>query len=243
MHQSARFQSMSAVDFVLEQFRAMVANSELGQGDLLPSESVLSERLGVSRGSVREAMKILSAFGIIEIKRGNGTYLSEHLGDSILDPLLLSLLIDSKDTRAMAEFREGIETSVVRLAVRHAEPDDVKALHTVIDSMKALLQEDDAAPEIRAEWGRADLAFHQALGAATHNPLMVKLYAFIMRFFESTIENTYAVPQNGQQAVPLHENILLAIEKKDQTAAAAAAVESIKAWERIYYEKETRHDR
>ena len=68
--------SGSAVDYMLDSFRKLLITRKLKPGDLIPSEGALAESLGISRGSIREGMKILSAFGIVDIRRGDGTYIS-----------------------------------------------------------------------------------------------------------------------------------------------------------------------
>lgn len=76
----------SAVDFVIKTFKEQLEKKELRPGDRIPNETELSEMLSVSRGSVREAMKILSALGVIDIQRGNGTFISQPDSLSSMDP-------------------------------------------------------------------------------------------------------------------------------------------------------------
>lgn len=238
-----KYQSKTTVEFILEQFQDMLLTGRLKPGDLLPSESQLCELFGVSRGSVREAMKILSAFGVVEIKRGNGTFIAENMGNSIMDPLLISLMMDSKDQEAMAEFREEIEKTVVRLAVKKRNDSDLERLHQPILEMKRLLDQDASNEAIRLRWVKADLDFHTALGEACHNPLMKKLYAFVMRFFEKMVDKTYQDAGNGAIALPLHEAIYLAIEAGDKEGADAAVIVSIDTWEERYFAKGESYDR
>ncbi len=79
----------SAVDIVVNAIKEMLVTRELRPGDRLPTEIEISEGLGVSRGSVREAMKILSAFGLIDIRVGNGTYVCDTPGNATLDSFLV----------------------------------------------------------------------------------------------------------------------------------------------------------
>ena len=80
----------SAVDLVVNNIKQLLIEKKLKPGDRLPSELEISEGMNVSRGSVREAMKILSAFGLVDIKIGNGTYVCETPGNSLMDSLLFS---------------------------------------------------------------------------------------------------------------------------------------------------------
>ncbi|MFQ7553011.1 MAG: FadR/GntR family transcriptional regulator [Blautia marasmi] len=82
----------SAVDIVVNSIKQLLMERRLKPGDKLPNELEISEGLGVSRGSVREAMKILSAFGLVDIRVGNGTYVCETPGNELIDSLLFSFL-------------------------------------------------------------------------------------------------------------------------------------------------------
>lgn len=81
-------------------------------GDKLPNELEISEGLGVSRGSVREAMKILSAFGLVDIRVGNGTYVCETPGNELIDSLLFSFFVSNPDISNLYEFRKIFETDI-----------------------------------------------------------------------------------------------------------------------------------
>ena len=83
----------SNVETVVGTIKDLLNRRHLRPGDLIPSENELSGSLGISRGSIREAMKILAAFGVIEIRQGDGTYISTSTNKKLFDPLLFSLLI------------------------------------------------------------------------------------------------------------------------------------------------------
>ena len=83
----------SAVDFVIDSFRDALVNKRLAPGDRIPSENELATAMQVSRSTVREAMKVLSAYGIIEIVRGNGTYISKSDENISMDAILFGFLL------------------------------------------------------------------------------------------------------------------------------------------------------
>lgn len=222
--------SNSAVDHMLDSFRKQLIARKLRPGDLVPSESVLAESLGISRGSVREGMKILSAFGIVDIRRGDGTYISSNIGDSLLDPFLLSLMMTDHQAREMVELREMIELTVCRLAVKHASPEDLEALREALKRMETGAGSGGSLEE----WLKLDLNFHHALGKATGNRLVENLYRFVLRYFEPAIESTYGRESNITFALEIHRRIAAAIESRDESAAVAAALNSVREWEAVY---------
>ena len=93
----------SAVDVVVNSIKQLLMERRLKPGDKLPNELEISEGLGVSRGSVREAMKILSAFGLVDIRVGNGTYVCETPGNGLMDSLLFSFFVSNPDISNLYE--------------------------------------------------------------------------------------------------------------------------------------------
>ena len=109
---------LSNVDLVIERIKTLLIEQKLKPGDLLPSEHTLSESIGVSRGTIREAMKILSAFGIVEIRRGDGTYIATSANRKIFDPLIFSLIITNSDSEELIQLREMMEVGVIDLIIK-----------------------------------------------------------------------------------------------------------------------------
>lgn len=105
----------SSVDYVVNSIKDLLLTKKVLPGDRLPPEMELSRMLSVSRGSVREAMKILSALGIVEVKRGDGTYVSNRGGEVLFDPLLFSLIVSQPSFDELKELRLILEMNVIRL--------------------------------------------------------------------------------------------------------------------------------
>ena len=87
----------SAVDTVVNSIKKLILDKELKPGDKLPTEIEIATGLEVSRGSVREAMKILSAFGLIEVKVGSGTYISDRMNNKMADSFIFSFFATNPD--------------------------------------------------------------------------------------------------------------------------------------------------
>ena len=98
----------SAVDIVVNNIKQLLIERKLKPGDRLPSELEISEGMGVSRGSVREAMKILTAFGLVDIRVGNGTYICDTPGTKLMDSLLFSFFIANPDTKNLYELLKAL---------------------------------------------------------------------------------------------------------------------------------------
>ena len=119
----------------------MVVEKKLRPSDLIPSEHVLAKNLKTSRGSIREAMKILSAYGFVEIRHGAGTYISTAENQKIFDPILFKILVSDFDYRELIEIRDAMERGVIKLVIENATDEQYGLLRDVMDQMDALHQE------------------------------------------------------------------------------------------------------
>ena len=218
----------SAVDFVIKTFKDQLEKKELRPGDRLPNETELAEMLSVSRGSVREAMKILSALGVIDIQRGNGTFISQPDSLSSMDPVLFSFLLMSPTKKEIMDFRTAVEREVLYMAVKNAGEDDIERMRQNLSSFKTVSGDDEAAEKLKLE---TDLEFHHLLGKATHNGFMERVYAFAMNYFSPYLLKTYESQDKVPElSVKCHEMLLEPVEKRDISMVEAAIKDSNDIW-------------
>ena len=214
------------VEAIIKQFKEQLQRGLLQPGDLLPSEGALCEQLGVSRGSVREAMKILDAFGIVSVRRGNGTYISDSIENALIDPFLLTLMMSGKDIHELIEFREMLELQVVTLAVGRASEEDIAELGNIVAGMESLIGSESDKDKLV----EADIRFHNALSQATRNTYVSRLYTYIMNFFQYYIAKTYENDNNIQSAYTFHSAIFQAVRDRDAARAVEITRQSIEDW-------------
>ncbi len=105
---------------IVEQLKTMITNGELEPGDKLPSERDMSESMGVSRASVREALITLEAIGILEIKPGEGTFVRQTSDAETFAPLAMVLALERNPGAQMMEVRRVLETEMAALAAERA---------------------------------------------------------------------------------------------------------------------------
>lgn len=210
---------ISAVDTVVDKIKSLLIEKKLQPGDLIPNETVLAEQLGVSRGSIREAMKILSAFGIIDIRRGAGTYISDASNRKIFDPLLFSILVTNTDNHELIEIRELMEKGVIGLILKNATEEDLSRL-------AACMAEFDVAeavePRDRAAADQIDLRYHRLMGELTHNHIVQNIYNFVVDLFAPTI--------NSDLGYAEHKKMHQAIMARDFDRAMSAVENHTQAW-------------
>lgn len=203
----------SAVDIVVNNIKQLLVEQKLKPGDRLPNEMEISRGMGVSRGSVREAMKILSAFGLIDIQVGNGTYVSRHPGNTLMDALLFSFLVANPDTKQLYELRYFIEVDILELILRHYPENKPErlALRKNLDALSKMMAGDISLSELSEN----DIEFHHLLGACTKNELMQRIYSILINFLEPTIRASHR-RQKGEITFRAHSRILEVIEAGDR---------------------------
>ena len=218
---------ISAVDSVIATIRDMLIARQLNSGDRLPNEIELTKKLSTSRGSIREAMKILSAYGIIEIKRGNGTFISHSMNDRLFDHLVFQMILTDADKKMLTELRELIEIGIVKIVLANATEADLALVRAAHSRMTERVNESETDPKTMTD---LDLEFHLAIGRAARNELISKVYEVTLDLFKPSIEATHRLPDNSRNALRHHQDILSGLEARDRPRTEAAVKDSITQW-------------
>ncbi|WP_433293535.1 FadR/GntR family transcriptional regulator [Actinoplanes sp. CA-030573] len=159
---------MAVTDEAIEKIKAMIVAGELRPGDRLPREADLAERLGLSRNSLREAVKALSLIRVLDVRQGDGTYVTSLAPQLLLDAL--NFIVDFHRDDTVLEFfevRRILEPAATALAATRMSADDIDALRKVLAS----LSEDATIDELVAN----DLEFHHRIAAGSGNALLCSL--------------------------------------------------------------------
>ncbi|BCQ36550.1 MULTISPECIES: FadR/GntR family transcriptional regulator [Erwinia] len=195
---------------VLDALTRYVAQSGTQIGERLPPERVLAEQLGVSRNTVREALKRWEALGIIVRRKGSGTFLHAEVtsNDSFLS---LRFKNDSQNMLHALEVRRIIEAESCGLAAIRASREDLLLIEQRLVEMERVHLSIGSA-------GAEDWAFHASIYQAAHNPLLlhmvVGLYDTLHAFFESPPEQALF-----SDSFPLHRTLFEAIARRDAIEA------------------------
>ena len=219
--------NMTATEKVIEYFKCKVLEGEWNVGDRLPTEPELCDLIGVGRSGIREAMKVLESSHIIDIRRGDGTYISDPDRISFTEPLLLKVVLKESRMQELIGFRESIEMAVMRLAISNADENDIHALEQCNGKLKEyiILEKDD--PE---ELFELDMSFHKTLAQAMHNTVMSDVYTFTFDIFRAVISQNYKNGQDAESALDDHLEITEAIKNKDFLYMGYAIKKAAKLW-------------
>lgn len=200
----------SAVEAVLDQIQEQVSSGAWPVGERIPGEHDMAGRLRVSRPAVREAIRALAHAGVLEVRRGDGTYVR-----TAADPRPLLRGIERASLREVFELQLAYDVRAAELAARRHTGADLRRL-------EAFLLERDAA-EDPATFGEADSRFHLAIAEASHNLLLAETFRFFqhrLRESLSALREDPALPEAGPAA---HRAVLEAIAARDPEAAGRAA--------------------
>ena len=213
---SLRIERKRLSDQIIESIIAMITSGELKPGDKLPAEPQLMDQFGVGRSSVREAIGALERIGLITVRPGHGTHITDAPEKIQPKTIGMSLLAIGHDKiRDLVEARLELEEVIVRLAAERAtEQDiaDIKANHETLLS----------AQKIGKDLISTDLAFHTALAEASHNSVLLRFMGELRQPILNWMEQKTEYKWGFQEVVEQHEAIIRAIEAHDPDAAQAA---------------------
>ena len=219
----------SAVDYVVNQIKQLLITGKIKPGDKLPSEFEIAEGLGVSRGSVRSAMKVFESYGVVDIRPGDGTYVCTSLNKKSFNPIVFSLLILNPSMDILTQFREKIELDILELIIKNEKlsKDILPLIEQNLCKLNELRNTDN--PSIDA-FAKNDEEFHYILASNCGNIVFETVYRFVFEFFYPYIVNSHHNQSNGMIAADAHQNIFAAIKSGDYNLAKAAIKESISIW-------------
>ncbi|GAA1557677.1 FadR/GntR family transcriptional regulator [Kribbella hippodromi] len=206
---------------VSEQFRALIESGAWPRGSRIPGENQLAAELGVSRGTVREALRSLSLTGLLEPRVGDGTYVratNEISGVLVRDELSASLT-------HVLDARAGIEAAAARLAALRQDEESLAALAAAFNARGPAVDSGDMD-----EFVAVDAEFHRQVVVASGNPLLLRLFDAIAEVLTQSIHETATIPEDHR--IPdAHRVVVEAIRSGDPEAASRASyalIETVK---------------
>lgn len=209
---------MAVTDEAILKIKEMIISGALGPGDRLPPEKELSERLGLSRSSMREAVKALEVIRVLDVRRGDGTYVTS------LEPRLLleamSFVVDLHDDSSVLELfavRRILEPAAVAMAATRVSADDVAALRTQIESVDVSTSVEDLVAH--------DLEFHSAIVDSAGNGYLSSLIESLSSHtVRARIWRGLTQEHSVDRTLSEHRAIVDALERGDSDLAQSLTV-------------------
>jgi DNA-binding FadR family transcriptional regulator len=220
---------------VLNQLGEQICSGKFMPGDILPAEPVLAEQMQVSRITIRETMKSLSAKGMLQVRRRYGTIVLPRAQWQLFDPDVITWraragAIEPGLIEDLMELRLIIEPNAARLAAKRATPEDRIAVRRAFKAM-------ERAVAGQGEYVPADLAFHGAILAACHNQFVQQMQNALSAILRTSFELSSEIEGGPARSLPMHEALCVAIEQGDPQAAEQAVLTLIKRAEQDFEDR------
>lgn len=209
---------------VQEQIEQAIKEGKLPTGEKLPTEKVLCEKFGVSRTALREALRGLSAKGLISIEKGRGMFVKDISASSVTDPMHLYLSLKYKSDYALdvVHARQAIEPSIAAMAAKNRTEDELNLLR---DNHRKLTEWKEDYQLL----ANLDGEFHLLVANASDNPIMPLVIEPIHKLMPKIKMAVYGVVKDAHSsAVEFHGKIVQAIEQRDEEAARYWMAEHLK---------------
>lgn len=215
-----------ACDLVVDQLRDLILERALEPGSKLPGERDLAIRFQTSRATISQALRILSALGLVDIQHGSGVYVSPQPDRLLRHSIELLLGVDRPSMIKLVEARGWMEIAAARRAAELASDDDLRAIDHALRDL-------EGERESLERWLEFDIEFHRALLSASGNSFAVALLLPVLELIASARVDTYRsagrpswfTGRELEEIVALHERLAAAVGARDPDAAHAAAVE------------------
>ena len=212
---------MALTDVAIEKIKAMILDGRLAPGDKLPREADLAEQLGISRSPLREAVSVLSMLRILDVRRGDGTYVTSLTPDLLLETM--SFIIDFHQDSSILdlfEVRRALEPMAAEKAALVMSDDDVAQLLALTEAVDA----DSPVGDVVAN----DLEFHHRIAAAAGNPVLCSFVDSVAgRTQQARIWRGVTQEDSFEQTQREHRAIALAIADRQPSVAAALSLSHV----------------
>ena len=206
-------------DVVVERLLDLLRSGALKPGDRLPPEPELMQLAGVGRSTIREAVRTLASMRLVDVRHGHGTFVCDSTTQALTDPQMLVFLRDHAVARDLMEARRALEPEIARLAAERCTPADADAMRDAIQRWSSGPGMDARTPE----WRAAHLDFHEALARATHNVVLIRMWASAATFLrDSPLVQPDISPYWLDVKGPIHHALYEAVAAHDPERAEAA---------------------
>lgn len=206
----------SVAEMVARRVLDMVTSGVLQAGEQLPPERELAVTLGVSRPSVREAIRGLSILGVVRTRQGGGAYISKLDADALLGPIQFFLSLEDVNIRELYDARSLIESDVARRAAVNISERCLDELAEILDEQKDLLDDPNAFRE-------SDFRFHKVIWTGSNNAFLKRIGESLNVMGLEFRRRTAEVADILQQSFLDHQVLYEALKSRDADAAAKAA--------------------
>ncbi len=221
LEESNKIKKEGVAEKVVHRILDLVRSGNLKAGDRLPAERELIEIFGVSRPTLREALRSLSTLGVIEMRHGGGAFVTDLHAKSLLAPLDFFVSLSTENAQEVFECRRLIEIEIARKCADKASPGAIEELETMLIAQEKIT-DDPIAFRI------LDSAFHEKLFEIAGNSIMERLAQGFYKMGLDARRKATASPLVTRQSLKDHAEIVAAMKKGSAKQTAAAMERHLK---------------
>ena len=199
---------------------SLIKEKHLRPGEKLPPERELALMMQVSRPSLREALQALALLNIVEIRQGDGTYVTSLEAELLVEPLNFVFALDDSKLLGLFEARKIVEVGLVALAAQRITPEEIADLETCLAKSLQAANDPDA-------FLQADLELHKKIAAAAQNSLLQRFMDSISQLGLASRTRTNYIPGLTQQSAEDHRAIVAALKTRNPEAARQAMLQHL----------------
>ncbi len=220
-------QGESVVQQIVKQLVEHIYTGKFSENQKLPSEFELMEQLNVGRNSLREAIKILEALGILEIRRGEGTYICTQNEPTVFDSIIYGIILESSSKEEIIELRQLFDQVILKLAVSRCTEEDIILLEANLEKMIS-----NFGKLSYKELGKIDYEFHLLLIDSCKSAFLSRVVKGVYKMFEFSICENIRREENFANSNVNHRAILDCLKSKSVSKVENVIEESLSAWKR-----------
>lgn len=226
----------SVVQRIIDKITDAIISGELKPGDRLPTEMEMSASFKVGRNSVREAVRTLAAYGVVEVRRPEGTFVCSGFSQKMINPMLYSIIMQKEDSyKDITQLRQIIETGVMSIICQQGlTPRETEILE---EQYELLCEKINAADYDVADIADCDMLLHKTIANLTRNPLVITIHDIVA---ELTRESRYRTikhifeENDRQYLIDTHREQLDSLEGKNPNKLEDVVDHSYIYWKNSY---------
>jgi len=211
---------------VIEQIMDLIKNKELKPGDKLLPERELAEKLSISRGSLREAFRVLESRGLIKSKPGGGRFIREIRENGFTDTENIILSLKKSSILELLEAREIFEVKIAEVAAQRATTEDIELIEKALNRMNKEEIDNDKKTE-------SDTEFHLAIARASRNFAFTNIIKLHLDLLKETREKTWEIPGRREEQQEEHQAIFQAIKEHNGKKANEAMLRHLRSIRKV----------
>ncbi|MGP4041116.1 FadR/GntR family transcriptional regulator [Gracilibacillus sp. D59] len=225
MFQSINFQKTTISRKVVDYIRNLIINEELTQGEKLPSEREMSEILNVSRNTVREAYQILASLGYVQIKHGQGVFVSSDTES--IQQWAASFFNKNDQLIELFAIRKLLETQSVKWAVNNIQNDNINELNSFIEKDMEYINNKEKYFDISS----SDQKFHLLIAKLSGNSVLFRIMYNLIDLMKEVRVEALQIPGRMEKSIGEHKEIVKALSEKDVDKAEKKMLEHLNSVE------------